>query len=457
VQGGLTRPQNAKENTVWVRTDSEIGEVFVQSSQPTATAIGDIWIDSDVVYSEIGAPDNFGDYAVNITDRIYIKVTNVNVKVWDGSYWVFKLTDIYKNKSWSTSDDVKIYGVSWDGTSTTAWTRTDDAANFDDPVPYVSGATSYSSPFDNIMPWMGMVINERTGGTMVSIPKFYYRLKQNGNGLSIQISNELLDDFHVSPAHMDRGDGHGERDVVYIGRYYSGIGSYKSKSGTTPSSRGATITTTKKGCEALGSSYWMQDFTTRFTIWLLYLVEFANWNSQAKIGYGVAPSGNTKVETTGSTDSMPYHTGTMLSSRASFGYGQQYRNIEDLWGSGSEVMDGGYCNSTGWYIILNPEEFSFSSGGTFVEKLPDSGFASKFKVSSPCGYPMFYSTENNGSYTTYSCDYWEEYNNNVLTTGGNTQYGGNATSGGCYGLFKIGNLSSGTTYSSVTTRLMELP
>lgn len=129
---------------------------------------------------------------------------------------------------------VHIYGASWDGSSTTKWTRTDEAAGFTDPVPYVQGAKSYSSPFDDLQPWAGMVKSERTGGTMVAIPKFWYKLTQNGNGLKIQIADRAQSGFSVSPAHMDRGDGKGERDVVYIGRYHCGTSSNKSTSGQRP-------------------------------------------------------------------------------------------------------------------------------------------------------------------------------------------------------------------------------
>src|SRR5699024_525061 len=47
---------------------------------------------------------------------------------------------------------VHIYGVLWDGTSTTALSRTDDAAGFSDPVPAVSNGSG-SSPFDDLLPW----------------------------------------------------------------------------------------------------------------------------------------------------------------------------------------------------------------------------------------------------------------------------------------------------------------
>lgn len=125
-----------------------------------------------------------------------------------------------------------IFGVTWDGSSSTSLTRTDDAVDFPDPVPYISGATSYSSPFDNIMPWSGMVkVEDSEAGTLVEIPKFWYKLTKDGSALSIQITNQETDGFSVSPAHMDRGDGKGERDVVYIGRYHCGSTAYKSAAG----------------------------------------------------------------------------------------------------------------------------------------------------------------------------------------------------------------------------------
>ena len=37
---------------------------------------------------------------------------------------------------------VKIYGVEWDGTSATIWSRTDDSASFVNPTPYVAGASN---------------------------------------------------------------------------------------------------------------------------------------------------------------------------------------------------------------------------------------------------------------------------------------------------------------------------
>lgn len=301
-----------------------------------------------------------------------------------------------------TVNFVNIYGVSWDGTSTTKWSRTDNAAGFTDPVPYVAGASSYSSPFDNLQPWAGMTKSTRSGNVVVAIPKFWYKITKSGSGMKIQIADQETAGFSVSPAHMNRGDGAGERDVVYIGRYHCGTSGYKSVSGQKPKVS-ITRSNARSSIHGLGANIWQMDFAMRFTIWLLYIVEFADWNSQAKIGYGCG--NGSAVQNMGASDSMPYHTGTMQSSRTAYGVGTQYRNIEDLWGNCYDWMDGCYYNSGGMNLILNPANFSDSSGGTSVGT-PSNGYPSAFNVSTTGGFPMFYPTAASGSDSTYSCDSW---------------------------------------------------
>lgn len=339
-----------------------------------------------------------------------------------------------------------IYGASWDGTSTTKWSRTDEAADFTDPVPYVAGASSYGSPFDNLQPWAGMVKSERTGGTMVSIPKFWYKLTQNGRGMSIQIADRAVEGYSVSPAHMDRGDGHGERDVVYIGRYHCN-GTYKSGTGSPRANM--TRSSARSGIHNLGSTIWQSDFAMRFTLWLLYIVEFADWNSQAKIGYGCG--NNSSPQSMGYTDSMPYHTGTTQSSRTAYGYGTQYRNIEGLWDNVLDWCDGCYNNGDGLNIILNPANFSDSSGGTAVG-VPSNGYPSAFTVKTTGGFPLFIPTAANGDSETYSCDYW------YFSSSGPCLYvGGDYSHYSGYGLFYVDCVSASYYYGSIGCRLQELP
>lgn len=344
---------------------------------------------------------------------------------------------------------VHIYGASWDGTSTTKWSRTDEAAEFTDPVPYVAGASSYGSPFDNLQPWAGMTVSERTGGTMVAIPKFWYKLTQNGRGMSIQIADRAVEGYSVSPAHMDRGDGHGERDVVYVGRYHC-ASDYKSKTGSFPLAS-MTRSSARSGIHNLGSTIWQSDFAMLFTIWLLYLVEFADWNSQYVIGLGCGDE-NGVQQSVGYTDSMPYHTGTTLSSRTTYGCGTQYRNIEGLWDNVYDWCDGCYYNSNGLNVILNPAKFSDSTGGTAVG-VPSNYYPSAFTVKTTGGYPLFIPTAANGSTETYSCDSWYFGSSGPCLFVGGSCYSHNDD----YGLFYVDCSSVSGADSGIGCRLQELP
>ena len=341
---------------------------------------------------------------------------------------------------------IMVYGAEWDGTASTAWSRTDAAALFTDPVPAVSNGSG-SSPFDGIQPWAGMVKSERTGGTMVSIPKFYYSLTQNGNGMKIRISENEFDGSSVSPAHMDRGDGKGERDVVYVGRYHC-ASDYKSKTGGKPVAN-VTRANARANIHNLGSNIWQMDFATRFTIWLLYIVEFADWNSQAKIGYGCG--NNSATENMGYTDSMQYHTGTKLSSRTTYGLGTQYRWIEGLWDNVLDWLDGCYNNSNGLNLILNPSNFSDSTGGTAIG-VPSNGYPSKFAVKTNGQFPMFIPTEASGGEASFSCDSWYFYASYPCLCAGGV-YLQNPD----HGLFCVYYAGASSSSASLGCRLLELP
>ena len=341
---------------------------------------------------------------------------------------------------------VHIYGASWDGTSTTKWSRTDEAAEFTDPVPYVAGASSYGSPFDSLQPWAGMVKSERTGGTMVAIPKFWYKLTQNGGGMTIQIADRAVEGYSVSPAHMDRGDGHGERDVVYIGRYHCN-GTYKS--GTGSHRANMTRSSARSGIHNLGSTIWQSDFAMRFTVWLLYIVEFCDWNSQAKIGYGCG--NGSSPQPMGYTDSMPYHTGTTQSSRTTYGLGTQYRNIEGLWDNVLDWCDGCYNNGDGLNIILNPANFSDGNGGTAVG-VPSNGWPSAFRVKTNGGFPVFIPTSASGNDATYSCDSW-----NFSSSYPCLYVGGYYSHYSDYGLFYFNHNTASYYSGNIGCRLQELP
>ena len=344
----------------------------------------------------------------------------------------------------------QIYGVQWDGTAATTWSRTDAAETFVNPTPAVNNGNG-SSPFDTIMPWAGMVVeDDATAGKLVKIPKYWFKWTRSGNGMKLQISNGPEAGFHVSPAHADRGDGKGERDYVYVGRYHCNT-SYKSQAGSQPAAS-MTRAAARSSIHNLGSTYWQYDFAMYWTIMMLYLVEYANWNSQATIGYGCSPSGS--KFNMGATDNMVYHTGTSAASRTTYG-SVQYRHIEGLWDNVYDWCDGIRFSGSTVYCIANPASFSDTSGGTNVgTRATSGGYISGWTNPTADGFEYaLYPNAVSGSETTYVCDYCGySASGVVLRVGGG--YGQSQN----YGAFYLsGGFAASNAVASIGCRLQKLP
>lgn len=311
---------------------------------------------------------------------------------------------------------VTIYGVEWDWTSSgpTKGTRTDAAAGFSDPNPAVNNGNG-SSPFDNLMPWAGMVKETRTGGVMVKEPKYWYKWTKTGKKLKLQIADGPVEGFHVDPVNMDRGDGLGELNFSYIARYHCASGTYKSE---TNKAQQVSITRSaaRTSIHNLGANIWQMDFAQMWYVGMLFLVEFADWNGE-RIGRGCSASGS--KENNGKTDAMQYHTGTTAANRDTYGY-TQYRNIEGWWDNVYDWMDGCYYNSNGLNVIKNPNQFSDSANGTLVGK-PVAGYPSDFTIPTQSGleWALFPSAAA-GSTTNYVPDGWDfDGSSPCLLHGGN--------------------------------------
>ena len=343
---------------------------------------------------------------------------------------------------------VTIYGVEWDWTSSgpTKGTRTDAAAGFSDPNPAVNNGNG-SSPFDNLMPWAGMVKETRTGGVMVKEPKYWYKWTKTGKKLKLQIADGPVEGFHVDPVNMDRGDGLGELNFSYIARYHCASGTYKSE---TNKAQQVSITRSaaRTSIHNLGANIWQMDFAQMWYVGMLFLVEFADWNGE-RIGRGCSASGS--KENNGKTDAMQYHTGTTAANRDTYGY-TQYRNIEGWWDNVYDWMDGCYYNSNGLNVIKNPNQFSDSANGTLVGK-PVAGYPSDFTIPTQSGleWALFPSAAA-GSTTNYVPDYWNF----------NGSYPCLCHGGGCYqnqyrGPFYVGCYGASSANANVGCRLQERP
>ena len=343
---------------------------------------------------------------------------------------------------------VTIYGVEWDWTSSgpTKGTRTDAAAGFSDPNPAVNNGNG-SSPFDNLMPWAGMVKETRTGGVMVKEPKYWYKWTKTGKKLKLQIADGPVEGFHVDPVNMDRGDGLGELNFSYIARYHCASGTYKSE---TNKAQQVSITRSaaRTSIHNLGANIWQMDFAQMWYVGMLFLVEFADWNGE-RIGRGCSASGS--KENNGKTDAMQYHTGTTAANRDTYGY-TQYRNIEGWWDNVYDWMDGCYYNSNGLNVIKNPNQFSDSANGTLVGK-PVAGYPSDFTIPTQSGleWALFPSAAA-GSTTNYVPDYWDFNGSNPCL-----RHGGSYSQGRNHGPFCVGYSGASGAGTNVGCRLQERP
>lgn len=342
-----------------------------------------------------------------------------------------------------------VYGVRFDGfPEVTKGVRTDDAAGFGDVHPAVSNGTG-DSPFDDLMPWSGMVPEDREGGRMVAIPRFWYRLEQNGKGINVYISTAEADGYHVSPAHMDRNDGKGEREVVYVGRYHCATGTYKSTSKAMPANK-ANKASMISSIKSIGDAYYMMDFATCFTIWLLYLVECADWNSQKLIGFGCG--NDSSPENMGYTDSMQYCTGTTQSSTTTQAIGTQYRNIEGLWDNVYDFLSGCYNDGNGLNLITDAAKLGDLSGGKSVGT-PANGWVGELKVSETGGFPIFYNANTSGgSDSAGTCDYWYSGASYPVVCAG-----GSCSWSAYRGLFSLYCATAADSSATLGSRLLELP
>lgn len=376
----------------------------------------------------------------------------ITVNVAGTDNWLSSSSTLSVSVQAETPKSEHIYGVSWDKSSSTSLTRTDDAANFSAPVPAVSGGNG-SSPFDECMPWSGMARETVDGNEMVKIPKFWYKWTNEEGALKLQISDSEAEGFLTSPAHADRGDGKGERDYVYIGRYHCN-NNYGSTTGAPPKS-GITRAEARTGCAGIGSGYSQIDYAMWWTVRMLYLVEFANWNSQAMIGYGCGD--NSGSSNCGASDSMTYHTGTMQANRTSYGVGVQYRYIEDPWGNLYDWCDGIVLSNRAAYVTNVIANYSddINNHTKVSDGTSANGVISGWDVPATSGlewamYPN--ASISSADYSTYAADGVSSGDNSVVISVGGSYFQNQLA-----GLFFSSGGAVSFSFFAIGARLQKLP
>ena len=460
-------------NAIRIKTDKTL---TISGAAADAAAVGNIVLPRLVVQTEAGSAIT----AVSGDKKVTGRATGGSFSValpHDGEWTVTATlgTDTatktvlleYCRTKTLTLSYIKIYGVCWNyGNSSTACTRLTKAS---DPNNFVNvdittepkaavGTGSGSSPFDNYMPWKGMdeynIVNNTIGAkrgesgfsrssndVMVYIPEFYYKVVNDASSSKryFYIADKATTGFEKHP-----GSGR------YVGRYNTISGNY-SRTGSSPYVNMSRATARSKARDK-GNKWALYDYVSWCAVWLLYLIEYADWNSQSKIGRGWVDNHSSAISC-GGTDSMVYHTGRASGSDGSTAV--QYRHIENPWGNVYEWIDGVNFNSGTVYICTDISKYADDTTTNYTNigtKAQSNGYISATGYSSTSPW-SFYPTSTSGSETTYIPDA-ANYNSGwrVLSVGGFWNYGSYA------GLFDFAaNDGSGLSGSSIGARLLFVP
>jgi hypothetical protein len=385
--------------------------VMVDSGSTVTATLGDMVLTATSDAGEVAfTVDEAGTWAIKATldDQLARGTVSVTENGQNASLML-----IYAN----------VFGVCWDtSNSSTALTRLTPSTDpyglvtksvSTEPKPAV-GTGSGSSPFDSYAPWNGMVKTTMNSNIMVFIPVFYVAQKRSGTKQYFYVSDK-------PQIGMAKHPGSGK----YVGRYHMNS-SGQSVSGSDPYVN-MTCATARNKAKSLGSKYHLYDFATYCAIIFLYIVEFANWNCQSKIGQGYT-NNNPSAIGSGGTDRMTYHTG-----RASGTDGKtavQYRWLENLWGNVRQWVDGFNANGTTAYYCTDPSKYAddTSTGYTKIGTLPASGYIKDLIVTDN---GLLIPKTTGGSETTYIPDQmWSSSGWLVLNVGG--YWGAGAVAGLLY-------------------------
>ncbi len=288
-----------------------------------------------------------------------------------------------------SKDGMLVYGVKRNTSSTsTAWERVGDSIGLEANAVLPASSTTVAdtgvvNDFDNIYPWneiksynynantrkvtawygeANFKFDGSNGEVLTYIPGFYYK-REVVDGVEYQYISKYEQEgysysepFSVGRYKMSGGEdahhtstGGGSstsnknsngyielmKDIApgssggTIGNVFTG----KSISGVYPSAS-ANLPTFRESASKLGTDFSILDYHY-YVLQMLYLVEYADYDSQAKLGKGVTE--NDCVIIMGGTDELGMKSGCLVNDGK---HSVIYRGIEDIYGNNADFLDG---------------------------------------------------------------------------------------------------------------------
>jgi len=261
----------------------------------------------------------------------------------------------------SVDDEAASYGASWDSsTDTTEMTRLGDAegktagADFNGFAPWSEMKLCNVADNGAINAYIGDAGFKRDGSNgqvMVKIPKFYYKhtYDEGTKKHEFWVADGPAEGFKLHPAFLRAGV---EKEYILLGAYKASLGrnqtdtvdALASVSGAFPAVS-KNITQFRTLAEARGTetgANWTQvDALTRNAVALLYLVEYADTNSQSStvgIGKGIT---ELRLSTDDKVTVASTNANTIIVSTTTAGY----YSIGQIIGVGTSLGNGSVCTN----------------------------------------------------------------------------------------------------------------
>ena len=334
-----------------------------------------------------------------------------------------------------------VYGVDWNPT-TDVYTRTGVAAgvalstsypgviqtkmkrcvlNADGTVKYYLNASDSTKKVDGST----AIIDGTDGNVMVEIPKFWYKYENVGGVHKWSISDAAQVGYEVHPAFIRGGV---EKSFRYYCAYqgFTLSGKLISGSGRVPTTS-KTRATFRTEAAANGTGWSQIDWNLLVAVQLLYLVEFANFNTQAMLGQGIT-TGNVYTAVTGSSNALGNASSPSTNTSSQF---MSYRGIENWYGQIYKFIDGVNVSSYVYYVNNKPATFAddvFTGDyvSTGITSATASGYVKNIFAS---GKGFVANNTSGGSSSTFVPDYFQQNTGNrIIFFGGNAS--NDATAGG---------------------------
>lgn len=322
----------------------------------------------------------------------------------------------------------------------------------DDAIGLVANATKdgteVQNDFDNIAPWSGITsYNYDTvgrkitalfgepnydptgvnGQVLTGIPNFYWRIWEDETYRYYSITKEKVNNYiFASNFSLGRYTNSGSASGVYSRSGYAPFVNYN-------------INQAISYCKNVGTGFDCLDYHI-FLIQLLYIVEYANYNSQEVLGQGNV--NNTQPLTSGGCDALGMRSGCLVNDGK---HSVIYRGLEDIFGNVWQFIAGINIKDRVTYI-------SYNSGDYTADKFDGSYKALGYTNAASNGWIKALGYNNNNPLiilpiaisddaSSYMRDYyWQDAGNRIV------RFGGAWGSGGRGGLWcwHLGSMASWT-------------